>query len=127
MRVSIDTSEVERLAVDLGRTSVTTGAMMRKLARGAGSAMKKQMVAEASGVAGDRVAAAISYDVKMNATGFEVEVGPVEGGAGSLAFFYYGNSKLTSPMIADPIHTLRDEAQKTEAALAAGVAAFLGR
>lgn len=44
------------------------------------------------------------------ASGYGFEVGPRTGGAGSLAFYYFGNSKV-GPSIPDPLIGLLDEAE----------------
>lgn len=98
-----DTRELQRLATDLDRSSArfkqqSRAVMVRGLLN-----IKKQMQAEARGVQRGRVSRAISYEVKGGIGGSIVgEVGPEEGGAGSLAFFYYGNSHI-GPRIAEPM------------------------
>lgn len=123
----LDMSEVERLARDLGRSAASSRRVLTATAHGAGRGMKARMRQEAAGVQDGRIAATIDYSVKATPAGFEVEAGPRRGGAGSLAFFYFGNSKMTSPLIADPIFTLRSEAVKTERALVTALTEFLAR
>lgn len=122
-----DFSEVERLARDLGREAVSARQVLTGLAHGAGRGMKSQMRRDASGVQDGRIASTIDYAVRQTPTGFEVEAGPRRGGAGSLAFFYFGNSKMANPPIVDPIYTLRDEADKTGHAMVAAFGAFVRR
>lgn len=131
----LDMSEVEALARNLGRTATNSRAMLNTLGRGAGKGMKAQMQKEAAGVSSaPRLPSAINYDFEATPLGFKVEVGPQKdpatpgykgsGRGGSLALLYFGNRNLTNPPIADPIHTLRDEARKTERAIVVAVTEF---
>lgn len=73
--------------------------------------IKRQMKDEARG-AGPRVgpiiAATINYDIDVSEGGITAEVGPEKGHAGSLAFFYFGNSRI-GPRIPDPMGALESE------------------
>lgn len=107
--VIIDVSQVSRLASNLSAAGPAIGAAVRPVMSKAGLEMKRKGKAEASRIQGGRVAAAWSYDTKGGANQITVEAGPREGGAGSLAFFYYGNSKI-SPRLPDPVHIVEEEA-----------------
>lgn len=70
--------------------------------------IKKGMQADTQGIRhAPRFPYAITYDTKQTKTTVEAEIGPVEGGAGSLALLYFGNSK-TGP-VADIMRPLNAE------------------
>ncbi len=70
--------------------------------------IKKGMQQDVQGIRhAPRLPYAITYDTKQTKSSVEAEVGPVEGGAGSLAFFWFGNSKV-GPQ-ADIMRPLREE------------------
>jgi hypothetical protein len=51
---------------------------------------------------------AITYDVRSGRDWVEAQIGPREGGAGSLALLYFGNSK-SGPRLPDPMTALDAE------------------
>lgn len=110
--VDIDVSEVVRLATDLAAGSERLPAEVKPVMARAGFNMKAQGRREAAGIQGGRIAAAWSYETRSAATSISVLAGPREGGAGSLAFFYYGNSKI-GPRLPDPVGLLESEAERT--------------
>lgn len=94
-----------RLTLAGGRASKTRA---KAIVSKAALEIKNQMKDEARHVQGGRVASAIDYDVNTDAGGITAEIGPEKGGPGSLAFFYYGNSKI-GPRIPDPMGALDQE------------------
>lgn len=113
MSLDFDMSEVFKLAADLGRTERLVVEVRGVIQKGALN-LKKKLQREASGVAhAPGLPRAINYDTKFSNDGVEAEIGPVKGGAGSLAFLYFGNSK-TGPRLPDPQIALASEALATE-------------
>lgn len=103
------------LQADLARAA--TVASVRPIMARAGAALEARMEREAAGrESAPGLPSAITRSVTHG--GFGVEVGPRRGGAGSLAFKYYGNSKVNA-VIPDPIIALHDEADKAVALIAA--------
>lgn len=120
--IVIDVSEIARLATNLTQAGPRTVAAVQPVMARAGMNMKRQGQAEARGIQDGRVAAAWSYDTTTTVAGVRVEAGPRTGGAGSLAFFYFGNSKI-GPRLPDPIGLLNAEAGRTAQFLGAAVEA----
>ena len=116
----LDVSQVTLLAGRLARSEVAVAAAIAPVMTRAGVNIKRAGQADARGVQNGRISAAWSFDVKPSRRGVEIEAGPVEGGAGSLAFFYYGNSKI-GPRISDPVHILDSEADATARFLGAAI------
>lgn len=110
--VTIDVSQVIALSRNMSAAGPAIGAAVRPVMSKAGLEMKRKGKAEASSIQGGRIAAAWSYETKGGANEITVEAGPREGGAGSLAFFYYGNSKI-GPRLPDPVHIVEEEAEVT--------------
>lgn len=74
--------------------------------------VKNQLQREAQGVKrAPALPASINYDTRSGNGWVEAEIGPREGGAGSLAFLYYGNSK-TGPRLPDPMIALESEGER---------------
>lgn len=74
--------------------------------------VKNQLQREAQGIRhAPGLPASINYETHVGLDFFEAEIGPREGGAGSLAFFYYGNSKI-GPQLPDPMIALEAEGEK---------------
>ena len=126
MSADFDLSEVFALANDLGRVD-DLGRELRQVIQKGALNIKQQMQREAAGVAhAPGFPSAITFETKIAANGVEAEIGPVKGGAGSLALLYFGNSK-TGPRLPDPVIALNKEAQATEQFLAKAAANVLGR
>lgn len=115
MSVTFDASEFRKLAVDLGAAGDKVGREVDAvLARGALN-IKRQLQSEAQGHAhAPGLPAAITYESHVGAAGaIEYEIGPRTGGAGSLAFYYFGNSRV-GPSLPDPMLALEREAPTVE-------------
>jgi len=115
----IDMAQLDALARDLATASQTVPVTIRPVMSKAGLKMKQKGAAEARGHKhAPRLPAAWSYDIKQSDWRQSVvEVGPREGGQGSLAFYYFGNSKI-GPSIPDPVHIVEEEAEVTAEVLA---------
>lgn len=104
--------EVARFAKAAGVLPVQARAIMHT----DGAALKRQLQSEAKGVAhAPGLPSAITFE---SGAGRELfyEAGPVEGGAGSLALLYFGNSK-TGSVLKDPRFALERQANVTTAKL----------
>lgn len=90
---------------------------VRPIVERAGLNIKNRMRQEATGHKhAPRLPASITYTLINSGSG--VEVGPRTGGQGSLAFYYFGNSKVNAS-IPDPIIALHAEADRVVALIAA--------
>ena len=107
--------EADRFA--RSRPLIMTGAR-GVVAKGAVN-VKTQMRREAQGVAhAPALPSAITFDLTVLPTTVGFEVGPVKGGAGSLALLYYGN-RNTGARLKDPAFALQREAIEIERQLTA--------
>lgn len=115
--------DLASLARTLG--TVSAAKAVRPVMAKAGVQMKARMQAEAAGHRhAPALPAAISYSPILGGLG--VEVGPRKGAAGSLGFYYFGNSKVNAS-IPDPVIGLRAEAETTRQFIANAMAAELLR
>lgn len=109
--MDLDMSEFNKLAADLRRAGLKARPAIRPVIQKGGVVLKAQLRSEAEGVThAPALPSAISFETKERRDGVSLEVGPVEGGAGSLALLYYGNSK-TGPVLKDPVFALKREAE----------------
>lgn len=107
-----DTSDLRKLAVDLGRVGYTTVPKVAAIVKRTLNDTKKELQAEAAGRShAPGLPRAISYDLSLNGLGGEI--GPETGGAGSLALLYLGNSK-TGPVLKDPMFAMQRNAAKAD-------------
>lgn len=97
--------QVSRSLTLAGRKSKTRAAAIVKKAA---VNIKNQMRDEAQHVEAGRISSTINFEIKSDGGGITAEIGPQEGHAGSLAFFYFGNSKI-GPRIPDPMGALDAE------------------
>lgn len=113
MSADADFSEMRNLAFDLGRAQATVYPKVRAIVQKTMYDAKRDMQAEAEagGASGGRLAPTISYETKEQADGIVAEVGPVKGGAGSLALLYFGNYK-SGPVIKDPLFAMQRNVDK---------------
>ena len=103
-------------AAHLRRAVALVPLEVRAVMRAEGAALKRTLQREASGVEhAPDLPAAITMSSGMKPEPF-YEVGPVEGGAGSLALLYYGNSN-TGSVLKDPRFALLRQAEQTTAKL----------
>ena len=123
--MNIDTRELTVLANDLVDAGDEVVGEARKVIQRGALNIKNQLRDEASGhVHAPRLPYAITYDTQITRDGIEAEIGPLEGGAGSLAFYYYGNAK-TGPILPDPKGALDAEAGNVEKYLGGILAGLL--
>ncbi len=113
MSADADFSQVRALAFDLGRAQASVFPKFRAIMQKTMVDTKKDMRAEAAaaGQAGTQLSSTISYETKETAGGVTAIIGPVEGGPGSFAFLYYGNSK-NGPIVKDPLFALQRNVDK---------------
>lgn len=126
MRATIDTSELAALVGDL-RSSANDlmGKVRPAIAKGALN-VKKQMRDEAAQSQHFRIAHTISYDLTGNRDFAQAEIGPVKGGAGSLAnIAYFGGAHGGGGTIPDPQGAADAEAPNLEKAIGDILAAIL--
>jgi hypothetical protein len=122
MAVTADTSELDALAADLASAGARVLPRVAAVTRKGALNVKNALRAEAEGVAhAPGLPAAITYDTTFSRGGVEAQIGPREGGAGSLALLYFGNSK-TGPRLPDPVGALEREAPSYVEHLGAAVA-----
>lgn len=109
---------------DLARSAQQVNVAIRPVISRAGLNIKNRMRAEAAGHRhAPRLPSTINYTLVQSGTG--VEVGPRLGGPGSLAFYYFGNSKVNAS-IPDPVIALHAEANRVMALMAAAATAPIG-
>jgi len=110
--LSADFSQVVELAADIERIPATAGREIRATVKKTAVEIKKRLRQEMRASAHFRpVASSISFD--LHAGGLEAEIGPVKGSPGSLAnIAYFGSSRVGGGTVPDPLHALRDEADK---------------
>lgn len=114
MAVEFDASELRAFAATVGRGTERVSKDVDGIIRKGALQVKKQLQAEAQGVAhAPGFPASITYEVNASARGVEAEIGPREGGAGSLALLYFGNSK-SGPRLPDPKGALDRESSNVE-------------
>ena len=113
MSADADFSQMRALAFDLGKAQATVFPKFRAIVQKTMVDTKTDMRAEvaAAGQAGAQLSSTISYETKETAGGVTATIGPVEGGPGSFAFLYYGNSK-NGPIIKDPLFALKRNVDK---------------
>lgn len=112
MSGDFDMTEVFKLAEDFGDVTETV-AKVRSVVRDSAEQIKQTMRREAAGhKMAPGLPATITFDTKVTTGGIEAEIGPVSGGPGSLAFYYYGNSRV-GPSIPDPQIALDGESEMT--------------
>lgn len=107
----IDISELVTLAADLSSAAARVSPeIMASTSKGA-LLIKQRLQEEAQGIRhAPGLPASINYDIRTGNGWVEAQIGPREGGAGSLAFFYYGNSKI-GPQLPDPMIALEAEGE----------------
>lgn len=123
-------TELSQLASQLAASAVRTTAAVRPVVARTALETKNRMRQEAAGHRhAPRLRDAIDYDLVSGGMGFECgpRKDPPGGGrnsgepGGSLAFYYFGNSKVNAS-IPDPVIALNDEAEKAEQYIAEAVA-----
>jgi len=110
--MSVDTSELDALARDLTKIPSLMVPKLRGVVAKSAMNTKNIMRADARGSKHfKQIAHTITYDVKSVGEGFEAEVGPTPGGAGSLAgIAYFGTSRPGGGTLRDPTDAMLEEA-----------------
>lgn len=118
MTVSVDVSELRRLAVDLDRSAADVAkGIQAVVAKGAVNLrqMMRDDMRESPSFA--PIASAITFDLRVSGDGVEAEVGPRKGSPGSLAnIAYFGGSNGGGGTV-DIMGPLGEEAPRFEQAL----------
>lgn len=120
--VIIDTSELDAFAQELGKAGAVTQKGVRAvISKGALNIKKQQQAEMRRSRYFAMVAPTISYDIReVSAFGggvVEAEIGPVKGGAGSLANIAYFGTSRGGGNVPDPEGALLAEVPRTEKAL----------
>lgn len=114
--VTIDVSEVRALAADMTRVDSRLTRHLIPVVDKAAANVKDDLRAVASRSRHFRLVPTISYD---KPSPYEAEIGPVKGGAGSLAnIAYFGGSNGGGGTLEDPRGAMDREAPRFERALA---------
>lgn len=107
----MDFADVEEFARDLDNSAAKAVLEVRQVVKKGAVKVKAKLRQEASGLAhAPRMPQAITFDVELAGDDVVAEIGPETGGAGSLAFYYLGNSKV-GPSLPDPIIAADAEAE----------------
>ena len=110
--MEVDDRETRQLVADLGEVPYKAVRQIAAVVKRTMTDTRKELQQEASGVRhAPALPKAITYDLTWSGLGGEI--GPVTGGAGSLAFLYYGN-RNTGPVLKDPVFAMRRNAAKAE-------------
>lgn len=108
--IEIDMGDLSKLGDDLAGATERVIRDIHATTKKAAQNIKEQMQREAAGVAhAPALPGSISYETAVTSAAVTAEVGPREGGVGSLALLYFGNSK-SGPRLPDPIGALEREA-----------------
>lgn len=108
---TFDLSELVTLEGDLSSAASRVVPEIKAVTSKGALNVKNQLQREAQGVAhAPAFPAAINYDTRSGSGWTEAQIGPREGGAGSLALLYFGNSK-TGPRLPDPMIALEAEGE----------------
>lgn len=114
-----DLSQVRALAADLGRVGARAVPRLSAVVAKTMVDAKQQLQAEAAGHRhAPGIPSAITYEVTNS--GLSAEIGPERGGPGSLAFYYYGNSKVGASL-PDPMFAVLRAAKRAELFMAKAV------
>lgn len=112
--MDVDTRDLDRLVADLERSRRDAVKSIRPVMQRTMVDAKRDLQSEASGVAhAPQLPGSISYDTRELRSSIVAEIGPKEGGVGSLALLYFGNSK-TGPRLKDPLFAMKRQAIKAE-------------
>lgn len=120
MTVSFDVSGLRSLSSDLGRVPGSVQRGVRPVVSKGALNIKRQLQNEMGGSAHfGQIKSAISYDIKVDGSGVEAEIGPRKGAPGSLANIAYFGGSRGGGTVPDPSGALNAEASKFETALGA--------
>ena len=110
--MSADTSDLDRLARDLGKIPAAMVPKVRGVVAKAAVNTKKAMRRDArSSRAFEQIAPTIDYDLKVSGDVIEAEIGPSGGGSASLAgIAYFGTSRPGGGTVRNPEDAMLEEA-----------------
>ena len=110
--MSVDTSDLDGLARDLGRIPAAMVPKVRGVVAKAAVNTKKIMRRDARGSRHfEQIAPTIDYDLKVSGDVIEAEIGPSGGGSASLAgIAYFGTSKPGGGTVRNPEDAMLEEA-----------------
>lgn len=118
INVTVDTSEIQKLAVTLESDTRQTAKGVRPIVAKGALNIKNQLVKEARASKHFRgFAPAISYTLANYAGGASAEIGPVKGSPGSLANIAYFGTSRGGGTVPAPWGALEAETPNVEAAL----------
>lgn len=119
MVMSADASEVRAFAVELQTVPDNVVRKIPGVVKKGANNIKQTMVADfGRSRSFHQIGRAVSYDISMDATGVEAEIGPVKGSPGSLAnIAYFGGANGGGGTIRDPERALEEEVPRFESAL----------
>lgn len=122
--VSIDTSDLRRLEVDLRAAPEQAHEQVRKVTQRAAFNIKRDLQEEAAGsVHFSGIPASISYETWEKRDEIGAEIGPEIGRRqGSLGFIAYEGTARNGPVFPDPAGALEREAETFQEYLARAVA-----
>lgn len=110
---TVDTSELRRLSIDLGRAPERAAGHVRATTQRAAFNIKRDLQDEAQGSPSfARMPMSITYDTWEDRDGVTAEIGPEIGKAqGSLAFIAYEGTATAGPRFPDPAGALERESE----------------
>lgn len=109
MSVQFDTSGVAEFGAALSRVDPLKA--VESIGRRAALEVKRGMQADTRGHKHfPHLGAAVSYEQKKTSNVLEFHIGPVSSGQGSMAMFWFGNSKM-APQAPDPVRYLNRQAE----------------
>ena len=109
--MSLDFGDLEDFARELDHKGAKVVLAQRQVVKKGALNVKKQLQREADGHPhAPRMPQAITFDVELAGGEIVADIGPEKGGAGSLAFYWLGNSK-TGPTLPDPMLAADKEAE----------------
>lgn len=115
--MDIDTSELLRLAADLGKAPAEVTRGMPAVVNKGALNIKNTMRADAAGSRHFRFARAINYDTRQGMGFYEAEIGPEKGSPGSIANIAYFGGARGGGTVRDPSAALAEEAPRFEQAI----------
>ncbi len=117
--MEIDTSELDRLAAELGQAPAKVAKGIAPVVRKGSLNIKNQLTEEMRGSRSFKGAADMSFETKASGDGFEAEIGPRSdpGRAGNLANIAYFGGATGGGTVPDPRGALDDEAPRFVKAL----------
>ncbi len=109
--MSVDFGDVEAFAKALDDQGAKVVLAQRQVVKKGALNVKQRLQREADGHPhAPRMPQSITFDVELDGDEIVADIGPEKGGAGSLAFYWLGNSK-TGPTLPDPMLAADAEAE----------------